>query len=602
MTAPDGEIDLRVRAEVDLPEGSAEARFSLLIDNLGPDLVHEVWYPWVAGWTGLAGPGEDQGHCGCVPFDPHNTFPRTFTNNLGGSQRRKYYVYNYDMLLPFLDISGGGSGLSYICYQRRPALGGVVLEGEDQEDSLSLSWSWVSQPFIGEGESWRSPPVGLSVHSSDWHATADRYRAFAEEWWNPPPAPSGLRTKIGFQTIQTRGFDGTPFHRFSEIPDLAADGLRYGVEDLCVWDPIAGLYLRPDDGDYWEEFDTSRNTDDLREALERVRDMGVNASMLLNLRLVRGNSSLYREIGEERSMRTIFGSPYSEDWSTCSYNHAGFRTKYLSRDARVLCMKSPTHRRRCFEVVEESLDLGFTSLFLDQTFEGHPCFSEAHGHSSPDDTHEASIGWAGQAAAMVRKRSPEAYVIGEQTDIFGMAQVNVNWRWTWSHLAPEVVRYTLPEAILCWVVDHQHKEMNRAFATGCLAALTTGQAEKSLAAYPEFASHVKRLGALRRKCAEYTILARFMDNLGLAAENGLAYVYEGERGLGVVLAEVQGEGGEARLTLDPLAFGRVPEGESVIHLLNGDSRRHVPDHEGRTMSLEIDLEPFEVAIWTIPCK
>lgn len=603
LTSPDGSMDVEVRVDVDLPEGSTEAAFSMKVENLGQGPVHEVWFPWVGGWNGLAGPGEDRAHCGCVPVDPHGTFPETFTNNLGGSQSRRYYVYNYQMLLPYLDISGGGAGLSYICYQTRPALGGVVLEDLDPEPgSLSLSWSWVNQPFIAQGESWSSAPVGISIHGSDWHATADRYREFAEGWWSPPQSPPGLRTKIGFQTIQTRGFDGTPFHRFREIPDLAADGLEFGVRDLCVWDPLAGLYLRPDQGDYWEEFDPSLDLDELREALKTARDMGVNVSTLLNFRLIRGNSDLYREIGEERSMRTIFGNPYSEDWSTCSYNHASFRTKYLSRDGRVLCMRSRPQGKRCLEVVDETLDLGFTSLFLDQTFEGHPCFSEAHGHSSPDDTHEASIEWAAQASELIRKNHPEAYVIGEQAEVFAMAHININWSWNWCNLAPELLRYTLPEATLCWVVDHQLKELNRAFALGCLAALTTGQAEKSLAAYPEFASHVKKLGALRRKCAEYTVLARFMDNLGLSTKNGLAYVYQGDRGLGVVLAEIRGEGGRARLTLDTLPFGRIPEGESVIHLLNGGSRGHVPDHEGRRISLEVDLDPFDVVIWTIPCK
>ncbi len=602
LMAPDGEMEVQISVNVDLARDSSEATFSTEVKNLGEGLIQEMRFPWVGGWTGLAGKGEDQARCGCVPLDPHHLPSGKSSNNLGGSKRRKYFVYNHQMLLPFFDISGGGSGLSYICYQRRPALGGVVVENLDRDpESLSLSWSWLHHLFIAKGETWCSPPIGISPHQTDWHATADRYREFLEKWWSPPPATSELRTKIGFQTIQTRGFDGTPFHNFEEIPALAQDGLDFGVKDLCIWDPMAGLYLRPDEGDFWEEFDPSRDPEALREGLEEARKMGVNVSTLLNFRLIRGNSDLYREFGEQRALRTVFGNPYSEDWSTCSYNHAGFRTKYLSRDGRVLCMKSQGHRERCWEVVRESLDMGFTSLFLDQTFEGLPCFSDLHGHSSPDDTHQSTLDWAARAAAAVRERDPRAYVIGEQCDLFAMAHINVNWSWGWSNLAPEVILYTLPEALLCWVVDRQPKELNRAFAMGCLAALTTGQAEESIAAYPEFGSRVRALAELRKRCAGYTVLARFRDILGIRAENALAYVYECDQGLGVVIAEVNGRVVEATVELDTSILGRSPKGRPTIHLMNGEDMEFSGTRKGDRLTLKIDLQPLEVAVWTIPC-
>jgi len=603
LAAPDGEVEVKASVEVDLPSNSPEATFTLELGNLSKHRLHEVRFPWVGGWTGLAGRGKDRAYCGCVPVQLHPEGRETFSYNLAGCHRRRYYAYNCQMMLPFFDISGEGSGLSYICYQRRPLLGGMVIENLDREpNGLSLSWSWVHYPFTKPGLSWRSPPIGIGVHRGDWHATADRYRAWVKKWWSSPPTPKRLRISIGFQVVQTRGFDGTPFHRFSEIPRLARDGLQFGVEDLCIWDPIAGLYLRPDEGDFWEEFDPSQSLDDLRGALAKTRRMGVNVSTLVNFRLIRGNSELYQRIGEELVRRTIFGTPGSEDWSNFSYNHANLRTEYLSRDGRVLCQRPESFRERALRIVEQTLGLGFTSLFIDQTFEATPCFSESHGHSSPDDTHEAALGWAAHASRIVRNASPESYVIGEITDVFGMAHVDVNWNWSWSSMAPEVVRYSLPETIHCWVVDHQPEVLNRAFAMGFLVAFTTGQAEKTLGAYPDFGRHVAQLSELRKRCADYVALARFRDTAGLSAGNLLAHVFEGEAGLAVVMAETNGKPGKGRVVLDTKGFDRRPGKRSMVHFHDGRAIPHENSDKDGRLELEVDLPAFGVAIWTIPCS
>jgi hypothetical protein len=603
LGAPDGEARVEARVNVELPQDSPEAIFTLWLRNSGDERLHEVRFPWVGGWTGQGGPEAYRGLCGCIPIDLCPRQGEIFSYNLAGYHRRHYYVYNYQMMLPFIDVSGPESGLSYICYQERPRLGGIVVENLDREPGgLSLSWSWVHHAFTKPGLEWNSPPVGIGIHRGDWHATADRFRAWAASWWRPPPTPRRLRTSIGFQTIQTRGFDGTPFHRFRDIPRLVGDGLEFGVEDLCIWDPISAVYLRPDEGDFWEEFDPSQGLEELREALARARDMGVNVSAIVNFRLIRGNSDLYRRIGEEAVLRTVFGTPVSEEWSNFSYNHASPRTGYLARDGRVLCQRSRAFRERALSILRQTLDLGFTSVFIDQTFEGSPCFSEDHGHASPDDTHEAALEWAAEASRIVREGGPERYVLGEITDVFGMMDINVNWNWSWSSLAPEVVRYTLPETLHCWVVDHQPEVLNRAFAMGFLAALTTGQAEKTLGAYPGFARRVAQLSELRKRCAEFVALARFRDTVGLSAENALAYAYEGQGGLGVVIAEVEGRSQSASVLLDPGALGREPSGPSRVYLQGGRAMVPGDAREDGRLRLKLGLEPFEVAIWTIPCK
>lgn len=601
LSAMDGPLEIAATIEVELPADSAEAFFTLELANNSPDRMHEVRFPWVAGWQGMAGPGQDKAHCGCMPVSPHPPAPETFAYNLCGSHRRRFVPYAPGMMLPFFDLSGGGQGLSYICYQDRPLLGGMVLENLDPEpDELSWSFAWVHMPFTEAGGSWRSPRIGIGVHQGDWHATADRFRSWVDTWWRQPAPPKRLATSIGFQTIMTRNFDGVPNHRFDDIPRLARAGLEYGIEDLCLWDPIAGVYLRPDDGDFWEEFDPSQSLDELRAALAEAKRLGTNVSTLVNFRLIRGNSSLYDRIGEAQVQRTIFGSPVIDDWSTCSSAHAAFRTGYLGRQGYALCQKSPAFRQRALDITRQTLDLGFSSLFIDQAFDYNPCFAAGHGHETPADTLAAALDWFEGAAAIVRERAPGAYVIGENGDLFALQSLDLSWNWGWAGQAPEVMRYTLPETLHCWIVDHQPRVLNRAFAMGFLMAFTTGMAEKAIDSYPAFGERVAQLAALRLRCAEFIVAGRFRDQAGLAAEGAAAYLYDAPAGVAVILANLTEEQTTARAVVDTGALDRQTAGDGTLCRQGG-----AEEEAGRRLGegqveLLAELAALEVAVWMLP--
>jgi hypothetical protein len=181
-----------------------------------------------------------------------------------------------------------------------------------------------------------------------------------------------------------------------------------------------------------------------------------------------------------------------------------------------------------------------------------------------------------------------------------MSHVNVSWNWSWSQLAPEVIRYTLPETLHCWVVDRQPEVLNRAFAMGFLIAFTTFQAEGTLADYPEFGRRVSELAALRKKCASLTSHARFMDGEGLRVEGGLAYVYKGKTGLGVVFAEALGREGDVRAVLDPSSHGAKAVDGGELHFQDGRSKPAGRLRGDGQVEIKFRLPALEVAIWTVP--
>jgi hypothetical protein len=383
---------------------------------------------------------------------------------------------------------------------------------------------------------------------------------------------------------------------FKGLPKMAEDGLQYGVTDLCVWDPIAAIYLRPDDGDFWEEYDPTQSIDDLRYSLALVREMGVNASTLVNYRLIRQRTSQYMSFGEEHVQRTVSGAPITDDWTTCSSSHANFKTSYLGQCGVALCQRSAGFVKRALEITRKTMHLGFTSLFIDQAFDPNPCLSDSHGHSSPDDTPEAALDWIREASPIIRSQSPDSYIIGENCDVFVSQYIDVSWNWEWSSVATEVVRYTFPETLLCYVVDHQLEVLNRAFALGCLAAFTTSMAEKTLLDYPEFADQVKLLADLRKKTSEYVAKAEFRDNVGLTYEGAYACLYESLNHMSVVVADCEGTEGETKLTVDLAEYGRNEVTSAKLYRSDGSVSEVHMDCTNGTASCVIGMEPFEVCV------
>ncbi|MBI4027764.1 MAG: hypothetical protein HY360_22450 [Verrucomicrobia bacterium] len=590
---------ISARIRVTLSADSSEAFFTLELHNHSPDVIEQVRFPWVGGWTGIAGPGQDRLTAACEIRNPHTMFPGPDVNVLVRCPYRHYDVYPAHLFLPWMDISGNGEGISYICYLERSVVAGMVYEHLRPYDGcgLCLGWSWVSDPFIKPGAKWISPRVGIGVHTGDWHATADRFRAWLATWHKPAPATKRLRESIGFQNLQFRSFDGTDFHRWEDLPRLAKESLAYGVEDLSLWDTLHELYIR-DEAEEMLQGDRARRKA-LRAALTEVKRLGCNASMIFNFRLMRTTAKPFAEYGEELAVRRCNGSPAQEGYSTSHAHAAPNRGPDYHRGATyILCQTPPKFAERALNVIRDGLDLGLTSVFVDQANEWNCCLSEKHSHASPDDTPQGAMRWVKQARALVKQRDLEGYLIGEEPDVFSVQEIEMWWHWRWKCKHPEVFRYCIPESLQSWVVDADMSQINRAFVLGFHLCICFRGMEGSLADNPRVARHIARLAALRKRRADCTVNAQFLDNRGLTATNALAKVYHGEKSAAVMVGEIAGRRTTAVLSINarefPIRF--APDRCRV------SSTRHVRDRVVRAMPggnrimIHTKLMPFEVQI------
>lgn len=575
-----------------------EVRFTLRLENHGRATVNEVRFPWLGGWTGLGGPGQDRLALGARTFVNPHMFPTSAGNNYALNHQRASFEYPVRLFAPWVDVSGPGGGLALLNYMPESQNGAFCLDNlAGYGPGLRLAFGWAHFVVLRPGESWESPPVGLAVHAGDWHDTADRYR----EWFaaTQPPAlfRPELRRTIGFQNVFFRGFDGTPIRPLEDIAAVAATGRRYGVDHLCVWDaPTLGNYINSGPGDLTDYPPADREA--LTAGLRQAESEGTRTSALINLRHPHVGLHLHDPALPAQVQRRWDGTARTENWSG-SHCHAGLWTKHLGPESYVYSPFSPDHQERVLRLTREYLDLGYTSMFYDQPFEVHPDYGFLDAGHRPEHTHRDAVALIGRVREVLLANDPSAVVIGEELDIFSTSVVDMWMSWFISNPSArtemELIRYSIPRTMHCWVVDNDPTRATLAFAMGMYLCLMVHGGEGTLADEPALAEHVAALARLRQATADRAALADFRDRRGLmvdTADGLLAYSYESAAGPAVIAA-APGAAAGGTITVDRAAF-RSPGGPAgVVHRLDGSATSVSGD------VLECRLDADEVLVWTL---
>ena len=581
------------KVRIDLPSETEEARFTLKLENHGDAPITEVIFPIIGGWMGIGGNGKDKMILGAASeFNPH-AFPLNTGVTYAREHQRKFFRYPFDLYAPWIDLSGPGGGISYINYMNRPFNGGVYLENlAGYASGLRLAFGWTHWPLVKNGQTWTSPPISISLHGGDWKNTADRYNTWVDTWFSPAPGPRSARTSIGFQNVFLRGFDGTPMRGLESIPDIARIGRKYGVDQLCIWDfVLIGNYAKHADLDLLDYTDAEKEI--LRKVLSQAKKEGTDVSALVNFRLTNPMSTLYKKESHAELIRSIDGSIRTESYPG-SYYHAQERPIHAGPISYVLSPRSESYQRRVLRQTQEYINLGFTSMFYDQPFEVCPDYNLKHKDASPDDVYGGCLELVARVREKLSENDPNSLMIGEGCEVFASQWIDLWMSWYTSFKPVERTAYAFPHTMNSWVVDSNIAQASRAFALGLYLCLTTHGIEETLDAEPALAEHVRKLAALRKRCAERTCLARFRHTRGLdlTLDEGVsAYAYDSGEGPAVIVAAGE-KGGSAKIDIDLDSF-TTPEtrGQNTIFHLDGSQ-----DNICEPGRLKLNLKPNEVVI------
>ena len=595
-------LDMRVIVTLDLAPGADEVMCQMTLDNRSDAAVTEAWFPRLGGWTGYAGPAHDRltpGYQGYFDrLNPHDAVIGLDWTTFIRGHRRWAVRYPLATMLPWMDLSGGGRGLWIINYMQEAYLGGFAAENVAAGTGVSLTFGWFATVEIAPGSQWTSQRFGIGLHSQDWHAPAHRYRDWLKTWWTQRVVrpPARLRRALGIQHVMFSSFDGEPMRSFSDLPAVARAGLKYGIADVCVWDGhMMGTYGRVNKTDLTDY--PAPKWEALRQALAEVRVMGVSASMLINQRLVSPTCDFYTRRGSPGVMRMRDGSVRPEPTPVGSRTAEIF-PQWMGPMAVAMCQRSDEFRQEVNHHLDRLLDVGFSAFFIDQSFEYLPCYAENHGHTRVDDTHMAAIEWISDFRRRMKERNPDSYLMGEMPDVFTPQAIDLLWNWNWFRRNPDIMAYSLPEMSNAWVSDRDVSAAQNGFLYGLMLMLTTNGFTGTLDDAPDFGAYIQKLGALRSRTADLTVLAQFEDMDGLSCEGatGRRFTYGDGSGDSVVLINPTDKTAKAQVRVDPLR-ARTPAASRLYRL---DGTTETLPASGESAVLELSMAPRDVIVWDMP--
>ena len=590
---------IHIEALVRLPQGSPEAFFTLEIRNESPHRIHEMWFPWIGGRRCNADSKDiltTSKRRGYNPYEKLKSGAED-THTFGRHTRRR--GDDGMCVLPMADLSDARGGISYIKYENRPSPHIFVMEDVSGGcDYLALTMSWATGVFVEPGTTWRSCEFGVGVHRGDWHETADRLKAWMEDWWRPCDTPPALREKIGLLHVQMHGFSGEPYHEFSEMPAFARDSMKYGVNDLMIWDYAASVYSRPDRGDFWEM--PPERLAELKDALAEVRRLGSSASAFVNWRLASSYNKSWEYmkplVQESLFGQGMYGFPAGTmdgGWyNDCAYEQGSYS----------VCCGADAFLPFATRLLDKTLDLGFDAIAVDQAAEWNYCLSQNHGHASPWEAWERTYDWFAEATRRTRERNRHAYTVGEIPDLYNCQHIDLWWTWGYrGHrgVRPDILRYLMPTMIPCWCIDeNQRPAVAEAFAIGSFMAIATRDMTGMLSDAPELAAHVARLAELRKATAPFVSHGRFRDTTGINVEGGLGYAFTSPGGIAVTLANSKGEPARVKLTVRPEELGSAGVCDLTLHVEGAEPARLSGECGEDGLSLDVELPPYGAGVVT----
>jgi len=353
------EVPVKVRYEI--RTAGAQVQFSIEIENPTDRPLAEVLYGILGGLRGIQDRLETQS---LVPGVTSNLAPALFRRfqaggygggNLGIRYDAAGYTYPGTMPMGWMDVYNLKAGLGYyyanqdpetrlsaLYFEMRPFTKSAVVkdnwpgpEDVPESEPVGLTMGWLNMPYLKHGV-FRAGPLALQVHTGDWHAATEIYRAWFDQHFMVRRPATWLSEEMAWQSVIISNPEDVIVHRFQDLPRLAADAKKYGVTtfEILGWD-MGGI-----DRGYPQYRPNPRlgNAEEFEHALAEMRAMGVHPLLFSNVHMADTATPLFKS---ELSRYAVSGR-WAPDWLMAGWGEGTISARMgLARSN--MTMVSPAH-------------------------------------------------------------------------------------------------------------------------------------------------------------------------------------------------------------------------------------------------------------------
>ncbi len=417
--------------------------------------------------------------------------------------------------------------------------------------------------FLRPGESITIDGYVLSAYIGSWHAAADKYRAWVDQWYRPLPKPDWLTCDVGafrgWQRLIMKQQNGRVLFPYDAMPRIFDHGQAAGLNSLFMfgWWP-GGMDrgypdYRPDEALGGEQV--------LRDNIRRFQQRGGSVILYASGRLVDRDTEFFKRHGPALTIKTR-GGAQARDFYLFS-NTATYERLYGAVELSPMCLDCPQWIDQLKRVIDLAADYGCRGVFFDQLgLQEYPCCDPTHGHPVPYLTQtRGKRRVIAELRDHARRRDPQmalgvevfADAVGEFFDfVHGLYHQNyiaTNPDYRDRGEKPRVtgfvdwMRYVYPDVIISDrdIRDENdfERRANLALTRGLMHDVEVFRCRRTIAAAPNYQRHLAAINALRERHADLLMRGTYRDTLGFTIDNQDidARAFRADRRLGVLLTQ-----------------------------------------------------------------
>ncbi|KPJ51799.1 MAG: hypothetical protein AMS16_07375 [Planctomycetes bacterium DG_58] len=598
-----GDWDVRVTMHVTLVDRSIE--FRLEVDNRSDLVLAEVWHAGLGGMMGLGERRKTETLLPCRARALTESIFRTFPESMGpgggagGRFTEFHQMYPVRLDMPWFSMYNPERGRGVYYALARNRMGGNWPEEAELQllkDRMpaGVVMHWVHLPCLPPGETFTSPPVVLRFHDGDWHDAAKLYREWFLGRFAVRPNEGWLRRTQAVYDLIFMLPEGNVLWRFEDIPALAAEAKRFGIDTFL----ISGWTLGGMDCQYpaYTPDPHLGTWDDLEAGIRKCHDLGMKVLFFANISPVNVATEWYRD--ELHKYRVMDGNDVPHPTFGYGMGTLSARMRLTMPSLGSCDPAFGAYRDIIVSKMRKLAAIGADGIHFDKVCDFGMDFNPALPLGPDRAMFEGTLRCLEEVLAACRGINPDFCIGVESSWDRLLAYADAWWTWVDGIDHTDATKFTFPESLPAFAVVQafDYGSVNNAVRFGGQLLVGPGRWSGSMgdASWRELAEYIRAVIVLRERLKDILFLGEFLDELDaeVEAEEGVRFsVHRGVKAEEGVRFSVHRNPATGRRACVLVNFSRTGRRASLTFAGNRDGavRIHRPSVEPEPARLPVSL-------------
>ena len=382
------------------------------------------------------------------------------------------------------------------------------------DPDATIRFSTVHLPFVPPGETRTLTPIVVELFQGSWHAGADLYRRWRQDWLPAPTAPAWADEPHSWLQLHINSPEDELRIRFRDLPDVGRECAAAGVRAIQL---VGWAEGGQDHGNPSHKPDPRLGTfDELRDAIAQIEALGVRVVLFCKFTWGDRTTERYPSLAPD-----TIKDPYGDPYIGASYRYQT-ATQLLGINAPHLipmCFGSERYLATCQEEFDNIVRLGASGMLYDEC-QHHAdailCFDTGHGHQVPWPVYAHDNELARRFAEQT-SQSPDFLYSGEGLYDWEFEQYHLSYFRSAGTAHVPLNRYLHPHAALVTAATgfDDRNIVNQCLLYRYLISYEPFNFKGRLPDFARTVSYGRQMDALRTELREWFWDGTFRDTVGV---------------------------------------------------------------------------------------